>query len=167
MSLREDERVMDLVRADVLSDLPVGDDPGLVEQREELDEPASKISSEDDRTDVLPQDSVVDQRKPQSDQTVVDQVGEGVLRHSQRCHEPPKRLQYPQLGNPLSLVIQSLLQGLSTAFTASLEESDCLWEASPEMETGSPSAVISQPGRCSGTCISSRRGECNPDNPGY
>ncbi len=82
---REDERVMDLVGADVLSDLPVGDDPGLVEQREESDEPASKISSEDDRTDVLPQDNVVDQRNPQSDQTVVDQVGEGVLRRSQRC----------------------------------------------------------------------------------
>lgn len=164
---REDERVMDLVRADVLSDLPVRDDPGLVEQREGLDELASEISTEDDRTDVLPQDSAVDQGNPQSDQAVVDQAGEGVLRRSQRCHEPPKRLQYPQLGNPLSLVMQSLLQGLSTVFTASLEESDCLWEASPGMEAGSPSAVISQPGRCRGTCISSRRGECNPGNPGY
>ncbi len=57
----------------MLSDLPLGEDPGLVEQREESDEPASKISRADDRTNVLPQDKVVDQRNPQS-----DQVGEGV-----------------------------------------------------------------------------------------
>ncbi|KAG1940156.1 interleukin-1 receptor accessory protein-like 1-A [Pimephales promelas] len=164
---REDVRVMDPVTADMLSDLPVRDDPGLVEQRKESDESAPKISTEDNRTDVLPQDIVDDRANPQSDQAVVDQAGESILRRSQRLHEPPKRLQYPQLGNPLSLVMQSLLRGLSTAFTASLEESDCLWETPQGIKAGSPSAVIAQPGRCSGTCISSRRGECNPGNPGY
>ncbi|KAG1953791.1 interleukin-1 receptor accessory protein-like 1-A [Pimephales promelas] len=164
---REDVRVMDPVTADMLSDLPVRDDPGLVEQRKESDESAPKISTEDNRTDVLPQDIVDDRANPQSDQAVVDQAGESILRRSQRLHEPPKRLQYPQLGNPLSLVMQSLLRGLSTAFTASLEESDCLWETPQGMKAGSPSAVIAQPGRCSGTCISSRQGECNPGNPGY
>ncbi|KAG1952345.1 interleukin-1 receptor accessory protein-like 1-A [Pimephales promelas] len=164
---REDVRVMDPVTADMLSDLPVRDDPadmlsdlpvrddpGLVEQRKESDESAPKISTEDNRTDVLPQDIVDDRANPQSDQAVVDQAGESILRRSQRLHEPPKRLQYPQLGNPLSLVMQSLLRGLSTAFTASLEESDCLWETPQGIKAGSPSAVIAQPGRCSGTCIS-------------
>lgn len=31
-------------------------------------------------------------------------------------------LEYPQLGNPLTVMIQSLLQGLSVAFSTSLEE---------------------------------------------
>ncbi len=43
-------------------------------------------------------------------------------RRSQRERRPPKKFEYPQLGNPLTLVIQSLLQGLSEAFS-SLEES--------------------------------------------
>ncbi len=77
---REDERVMDLVGADMLSDLPVGDDPGLVEQREESGEPASKISSEDDRIDVLPQDNVVDQRNPQAAFTLAATLSLNVAR---------------------------------------------------------------------------------------
>ncbi|XP_058605567.1 uncharacterized protein LOC131523297 [Onychostoma macrolepis] len=44
------------------------------------------------------------------------------LRRSRRRCEPPNRLNYPQLGNPLSLVIQSLFSSLSTAITTSLEE---------------------------------------------
>ncbi len=44
-------------------------------------------------------------------------------RRSQRERRPPKKFEYPQLGNPLTLVIQSLLQGLSEAFSSSLEES--------------------------------------------
>ncbi|XP_043090123.1 uncharacterized protein LOC122340940 [Puntigrus tetrazona] len=123
---REDTEMIDLVRTDVSNHLPVGEDPGLVEQRKELDELASKMSSKDDRTDILPQDDVIDQRNARSAQTEVDQIEGGVPRRSQRCHEPPKRLQYPQLGNPLSLVIQSLMQGLSTAFVTSLGESDSL-----------------------------------------
>ncbi len=34
-------------------------------------------------------------------------------RRSQRERRPPKKFEYPQLGNPLTLVIQVLLQGLS------------------------------------------------------
>ncbi|XP_073687078.1 uncharacterized protein [Garra rufa] len=44
-------------------------------------------------------------------------------RRSERERRPPKKFEYPQLGNPLTLVIQSLLQGLSEAFSSSLEES--------------------------------------------
>lgn len=108
-----------------------------------------------------------DQRNIHSGQAVIDQVERNTLRRSQRHREPPQRLQYSQLGNPLSLVIQSLLQGLSTAVTASLEESDCPREASLLMQKMFPSAAVTQPKRCRGTCIDSRRGECNPDNPGY
>lgn len=89
---------------------------------------------------------------------------ENVPQRSQRHCEPPKRLQYPKLGNPLSLAVQSLLQALSTAFTLSLEEPDSLKNMSEEMWNGYPPAVISQPKGCRGTCISSRWGECNPGN---
>lgn len=44
-------------------------------------------------------------------------------RRSERERRPPKKFEYPQLGNPLTLVIQSLLQGLNEAFSSSLEES--------------------------------------------
>ncbi|KAG1925816.1 interleukin-1 receptor accessory protein-like 1-A [Pimephales promelas] len=48
---------------------------------------------------------------------------EGTIpRRSQRERKPAKRLEYPQLGNPLTVVIQSLLQGLSVAFSTALEE---------------------------------------------
>ncbi len=42
---------------------------------------------------------------------------------TERERRPPKKFEYPQLVNPLTLVIQSLLQGLSKAFSSSLEES--------------------------------------------
>ncbi len=44
------------------------------------------------------------------------------LRRSRRHCEPPNRLNYLQLGNPLSLIIQSLFSSLSTAITTSLED---------------------------------------------
>lgn len=51
---------------------------------------------------------------------------EGV-RRSARQIKPPKKFHYPHLGNPLISVVQSLLQGLSTAFAQSEENSDLFW----------------------------------------
>lgn len=45
-------------------------------------------------------------------------------RRSKRQTRPPDKLQYARLGNPLISVIQSLLQGLSSAFSESMEDSD-------------------------------------------
>lgn len=78
----------------------------------------------------------------------------GGLRRTQRPHEPPKRLHYPQLGNPLSMVIQSLLSSLSTAFTNSLEEN-------LEPASNSPTIVTVQP-LMQRDLHTFRRGECNP-----
>uniref|UniRef100_A0A3B1KCG7 Gypsy retrotransposon integrase-like protein 1 n=1 Tax=Astyanax mexicanus TaxID=7994 RepID=A0A3B1KCG7_ASTMX len=44
------------------------------------------------------------------------------VRHSTRRREKAKRLTYPELGNPLVSIVQSLFQGLSTALTQSLME---------------------------------------------
>lgn len=153
----EDMHVVDSVETDGLSNLPVRDNPELVEKRSELNKPVLGTSSEmDGRKAVLPQSGDTDQRGPCNGQAEISQAERNVLRRSQRQHEPPKRLQYPQLGNPLSLVIQSLLQGLKTAFAVSLGESDCLGETSARMQNASPSAVLAQPRRCSGTCIDSK-----------
>lgn len=54
-----------------------------------------------------------------------------VLRRSRRQGEPPNRLNYPQLGNPFCLVIQSLFSSLSTSVTTSLENSNLLRKYSP------------------------------------
>ncbi|XP_067307362.1 uncharacterized protein [Pseudorasbora parva] len=58
----------------------------------------------------------------QSEQVNDTEFEQGAFpRRSQRDRQPAKRLEYPQLGNPLTVVIQSLLQGLSAAFSTSLE----------------------------------------------
>lgn len=43
------------------------------------------------------------------------------LRRSTRHREQPDRLNYKSLGNPLALVMHSLLEGLNQAFTRALE----------------------------------------------
>ncbi|XP_051981688.1 uncharacterized protein LOC127643136 [Xyrauchen texanus] len=44
------------------------------------------------------------------------------LRKSKRVRQRSKRLTYPELGNPMISIIQSLLQGLNTAFIETLAE---------------------------------------------
>ncbi|KAK9952929.1 hypothetical protein ABG768_016957 [Culter alburnus] len=44
------------------------------------------------------------------------------LRRSKRVKQKSKRLTYPEMGNPMISIIQSLLQGLNTAFVESLAE---------------------------------------------
>lgn len=44
------------------------------------------------------------------------------LRKSKRVRQKSKRLTYPELGNPMVSIIQSLLQGLNTAFIETLAE---------------------------------------------
>ncbi|XP_037829581.1 uncharacterized protein LOC112450694 [Kryptolebias marmoratus] len=46
------------------------------------------------------------------------------IRRSERIRQPSKRLDYPNLGNPLVTVVTSLFQGLSTAFSESLNSKD-------------------------------------------
>ena len=47
---------------------------------------------------------------------------ESRLRQSKRVRQKPKRLTYPDLGNPMITIMQSLLQGLNTAFVDTLVE---------------------------------------------
>lgn len=42
------------------------------------------------------------------------------LRRSNRSREPPNRLQYTQLGNPLAYMVQALFHGLSSVFADTL-----------------------------------------------
>ncbi len=44
------------------------------------------------------------------------------LSRSKRVKQKSRRLTYPEMGNPMISIIQSLLQGLNTAFVESLAE---------------------------------------------
>lgn len=156
----KDSQIEDPIEVDVLSDIPV--------QHQELNgSPIGALSGVNEMNDTLTHEGESNSTSHRDSPVEIGESIEDVRRRPQRHREPPKRLQYPTLGNPLSLVVQSLLQGLSSAFTISLEEFDSLKNTSLEIPSGCPSTVTSQPGRCSGTCISSRRGECNPGKPGY
>ncbi len=72
------------------------------------------------------------------------------LRRSSRQRGEPERLTYFQRGNPLSYVVQSLFQGLSTAFVNSLNgvENQGVLSNLPD---ASPNVVTNQPHRaCKG-----------------
>ncbi|XP_067257086.1 uncharacterized protein [Chanodichthys erythropterus] len=75
------------------------------------------------------------------------------LRCSSRQREEPERLTYFQLGNPLSYVVQSLFQGLSTALVSSLNSVENTGPLS-NLPDASPNVVTNQPLRaCKGTCM--------------
>ncbi len=76
-------------------------------------------------------------------------------RRSVRPREKPERLTYFQPGNPLIYVVQSLFQGLNSAFVKSLGGDEDL-NIFPLMSNGSHGVVTSQPSRtCKGACMSS------------
>lgn len=92
---------------------------------------------------------------------VVNEDGKDTThRHSNRKKVPPKRFHYPQLGNPLVSIVQSLFQGLSLAFTDMLQGTNYN-EAGPN---GPHPVITGQRCRCNGT-YTSLRGECV--TPGY
>ncbi|KAL0187224.1 hypothetical protein M9458_018894, partial [Cirrhinus mrigala] len=124
---REDTQMMDPVGMDVLSGIPVLD-------QESDGSPTGTSSGEDERNDALTRGGTINSPSSRDGSVENGESLEDVPRRSQRHREPPKRLQYPKLGNPLSLVVQSLFQGLSTAFTISLEESDTFKNTSLEMQ---------------------------------
>ncbi len=157
-------QLKDPTGSDVLSDMPVQNG----QQDQESDKPPSgTLNGEDERNDGLTQNESVNLRSPRDSSMEIGQSLPDVPRRSQRHCEPPRKLQYSTLGNPLSLVVQSLLQGLSAAFTVSLGEPYSLGDNPQKTCSGNFTAVTLQPKGCSGTCISSKQGESNPDNPGY
>lgn len=83
-----------------------------------------------------------------------DQGATGPRRSKRQCGLTNK-FQYHKLGNPLTLVIQSLLQGLSSALTTTLEESTFVSDQSVDMPGAFPSMVTSQPLACPRTCLNS------------
>lgn len=76
-------------------------------------------------------------------------------RRSVRQREKPERLTYVQPGNPLIYVVQSLFQGLNSAFVKSLGGDKDL-SVPPLLSNGSHDVVTSQPNRtCKGACMNS------------
>lgn len=61
------------------------------------------------------------------------------IRRYERTRQPSKRLDYPQLGNPLVTVVRSLFQGLSEAFIDSLNnDNKDYWFQSQAFEMTTP-----------------------------
>ena len=60
------------------------------------------------------------------------------IRRSERIRQPPRRLDYPELGNPLVTVVKSLFQGLSKAFIDSLNVDQDYWSQSQAFEITTP-----------------------------
>lgn len=78
-----------------------------------------------DVPDVPLQRSRLESAEPDESEEETDQdesEDESHLRKSKRVKQKSKRLTYPELGNPMISIIQSLLQGLNTAFVESLAE---------------------------------------------
>ncbi|XP_067315603.1 uncharacterized protein [Pseudorasbora parva] len=74
------------------------------------------VPVEKDRVD--PVESEASEEDTESDEC----EAESRLRKSKRMRQKSKRLTYPELGNPMISIIQSLLQGLNTAFVETLAE---------------------------------------------
>lgn len=86
-------------------------------QEEQLPLPSDMSESDDeDKEDVIfERDTASKGRTDEKTSTDIP------IRKSERIRQPSKRLDYPELGNPLVTVVKSLFQGLSTALLDSLE----------------------------------------------
>uniref|UniRef100_A0A9J7XFR7 Gypsy retrotransposon integrase-like protein 1 n=1 Tax=Cyprinus carpio carpio TaxID=630221 RepID=A0A9J7XFR7_CYPCA len=78
------------------------------------------------------------------------------LRRSARHREKPKILTYPELGNPLVTIVQSLLQGLNVALSESLQDSSQIGH----LLTQGYAPI----GDMQRDLHNSKRGGCNPDS---
>ena len=59
------------------------------------------------------------------------------IRRSERSRQPPRRLEYTELGNPLVTVVKSFFQGLNTVWNDIVSES----EAPPHPHVLSPQVI--------------------------
>ncbi len=87
-----------------------------------------------------------------TEETENEEVG---LRRSVRHREKPKNLTYPELGNPLVTIVQSLLQGLNAALSESLQDSSRMGQ--PAFQGYAPVSDMQR------DLHNSKRGGCNPD----
>uniref|UniRef100_A0A8P4K456 Gypsy retrotransposon integrase-like protein 1 n=1 Tax=Dicentrarchus labrax TaxID=13489 RepID=A0A8P4K456_DICLA len=126
---------------------PVENDPTADEtlKTPEKDVPAEKGERELENASAVTNDAV-----PGED-AATDGQG-STVRRSMRNRERPERLQYSYLGSPLVSIVQSLFQGLSSAFTDVLLEAE-----NSKTHLSSPfRPVTTQPLPCTGTCLTSR-----------
>ncbi|KAF4118130.1 hypothetical protein G5714_000181 [Onychostoma macrolepis] len=80
-----------------------------------------------------------------------EEIKDTTVRRSERNHQPSKRLDYTELGNPFVTVVKSFFQGLTTAVADILSEGENYYPSVlyPEIQTV-------QPLPCTGTYMSSK-----------
>lgn len=101
-------------------------------EQQTLDVPGENQRKQDNETHIMQTDETIPEvpvlrsrleSTEAEDETDQDESeDESHLRRSKRVKQKSKRLTYPELGNPMISIIQSLLQGLNTAFIESLTE---------------------------------------------
>ncbi len=108
-------------------------------------------------------DTWVDQRIPARETEIIcehetakekKETNGNTIRKSNRVRQRPRIFTYPELGNPLVSIVQSLFQSLSKAVTDSIVESSF---------TNSPEPVVTQPVSCMHRDVHRvNGGGCNP-----
>lgn len=96
------------------------DVPG--ENQRKQDNERHIVQIEETIPDVPVRRSRLESAEPEDETDQDESEEESHLRRSKRVKQTSKRLTYPELGNPMISIIQSLLQGLNTAFVESLAE---------------------------------------------
>lgn len=104
----------------------------------------------------IPESSLAEKKLIDEEETNDAEKDEIELRRSVRHREKPKILTYPELGNPLVTIVQSLLQGLNVALSESLQDFS---------QIGHPVTRGYTPvGDMQRDLHNSKRGGCNPDS---
>lgn len=133
----------------ILNYLPV-DDPEIVEP--EANENVPAVASDTFTNQSIP---VEQTERVCEHETAKEQNDENFIRKSNRVRQKPKKFTYPELGNPLISIVQSLFQSLSTAVTDSITESSF---------TDSSKPVLTQPVSCMHRDVHRvNGGGCNPE----
>lgn len=110
---------------DSVEDLPVGD-PGVEEDETVQEEPEQEENVETEWSEVRKEERIEEEKSVEdesgtSEVNVVQEEREPGVRRSTRDRTEPDRLSYKSLGNPLTLVMHSILNSLDQAFTQALD----------------------------------------------
>lgn len=100
-------------------DVPDGNEKGNDTQAVQVEESVPDVPLRRRRTESAESAELTEPEDGTDQSASEDEIQ---LRRSKRVKQKSKRLTYPEMGNPMISIIQSLLQGLNTAFVETLAE---------------------------------------------
>ena len=130
----------------IQNDLPEDDHSEIQGEQLPVEEDGLKgAEPEDGKDETIPMDT---EEKTDTNDSV---------RRSERNRQPPRRLDYTELGNPLITAVKSFFQGLSTAWAEVISEG----EEPVQPPALTPQIIIIQPSTMHRDVHEFRRGGCN------